>query len=48
MFHNGSTYDYHYVIEKLAEEVKGNFECLEENTGRYSASWKRKWWKNHI
>ena len=38
VFHNGSTYDYHYVIEKLAEEVKGNFECLEENTERYSAS----------
>ena len=35
MFHNGSTYDYHFVIKKLAEEVKGEFECLGENTEKY-------------
>ena len=31
IFHNGSTYDYHFVIKKL-EEFKGNFDCLGENT----------------
>ena len=27
VFHNGSIYDYHFVIKKLAEEFKGEFEC---------------------
>ena len=31
VFHNGSTYDYHFVIKNLAEEFKSDFECLEEN-----------------
>ena len=35
VFHNGSTYDYHFIIKKLAEEFKGEFECLEENTKKY-------------
>ena len=35
VFCNGSTYDYHFVIEKLAEEFKGDFECLGENTEKY-------------
>ena len=33
--HNGSRYDYHLVIKKLAEEFKGEFECLGENTEKY-------------
>ena len=32
MFHNGSTYDYHFIIKELVKEFKGNFECLGENT----------------
>ena len=32
VFHNGSTYDYHFVIKKLAEEFKSDFVCLGENT----------------
>ena len=32
MFHNGSTYDYHFIIKELAEEFEGEFECLGENT----------------
>ena len=32
VFHNGSTYDYHFIIKQLAREFKGNFECLGENT----------------
>ena len=35
VFYNGSTYDYHFIINKLAKEFKGNFECLGENTGNY-------------
>ena len=34
-FHIGSTQDYHFVIKKLAEESKGEFECLGENTEKY-------------
>ena len=35
MFHNGSTYDYHFIIKELAKEFNGNFECLGENTEKY-------------
>ena len=35
MFHNGSTYDYHFIIKNLAEEFEGAFECLSENTEKY-------------
>ena len=35
VFHNGSTYDYYFVIKKLAEEFKGEFECLRENIEKY-------------
>ena len=32
VFHNGSTYDYHFIIKELVKEFDGNFECLGENT----------------
>ena len=35
VFHNGSTYDYHFIIIKLAKEFDGHFECLGENTEKY-------------
>ena len=35
VFHKGSNYDYHFIIKELAEEFKGHFECLRENTGKY-------------
>ena len=35
VFHNGSTYDYPFIIKKLAKEFKGNFECSGENTEKY-------------
>ena len=35
MFHNGSTYDYHFIIRELVKEFEGNFECLGENTEKY-------------
>ena len=28
VFHNGSTYAYHFIIKELAEEFEGQFECL--------------------
>ena len=34
-FHNGSTYDYHFIIKELAEEFEEKFECLGENTKKY-------------
>ena len=35
VFHNGSTYDYHFIIKELAEEFAGEFECSGENTEKY-------------
>ena len=35
MFHNGSIYDYHFIIKELVKELDGNFECLGENTEKY-------------
>ena len=33
--HNGSVYDYHFLIKELAEDVKGEFECLGEKKEKY-------------
>ena len=35
VFHNGSVYDYHFIIKELAKEFDGQFECLGENTEKY-------------
>ena len=35
VFHNGFTYDYHFIIKELVKEFEGNFECLGENTEKY-------------
>ena len=35
VFHNGSTYDYHFIIKELVKEFDGNFECFGENTEKY-------------
>ena len=32
VFHNGSTYDHHFIIKRLAREFRGYFHCLGENT----------------
>ena len=34
VFHNGSNYDYHFIIKELANEFKGQLECLWEYTER--------------
>ena len=35
VFHNGSSYDYHFIIKELLKEFDGNFESLGENTEKY-------------
>ena len=45
VFHNGSTYDYQFIIKELVKEFEGNFECLGENTEKciiFSVSLKKK------
>ena len=35
VFHNGSNYDYHFIIKELAEEFAGKFIFLGESTEKY-------------
>ena len=35
VFHNGSIYNYHFIIKELVKEFEGNFDCLGENTEKY-------------
>ena len=35
VFHNGSTYDYHFILKQLAKEFEGQFKCLGENKEKY-------------
>ena len=35
IFHNGSNYDYHFIIKGLAKEFEGDCECLGENKEKY-------------
>ena len=35
VFHNGSNYNYQFIIKELANEFEGKFESLGENTGKY-------------
>ena len=35
VFHNGSIYNYHFIIRELVKEFDSNFECLGENTEKY-------------
>ena len=35
VFHYGSVYDHHFIIERLAIEFKGKFDCLGESTEKY-------------
>ena len=30
VFHNGSNYDYHFIIKELEKEFEGEFNCLGE------------------
>ena len=35
VFHNGSSYDKHFVIKQLAKDFNGYFGCIVENTEKY-------------
>ena len=35
VFHNGSNYDYHFIIKDLAKESEEQFVCLGENAKKY-------------
>ena len=35
VFHNGSTYDYYFIVNQLAKEFNDQVECLGENTEKY-------------
>ena len=35
VFHNGSNYDYHFIIKQLVEEFKTQFTCLGKKTEKY-------------
>ena len=35
VFHNGSNYDYHFIIKELRNEFEGQFDCLGENIEKY-------------
>ena len=35
VFHNGSTFYYHFIIKELVKKFEGNFDCLGENTEKY-------------
>ena len=35
VIHNGSNYDYRFIIKELAWEFKKQFICLGENSGKY-------------
>ena len=35
VFHNGSNYDYHFIMNKLVEESKNQFTCLGEKLKKY-------------
>ena len=35
LFHNGSNYDYNFIIKELANEFERKFECIGENTKKY-------------
>ena len=34
-FSNGSNYDYHFIIKKIANECEGQSECFGENIEKY-------------
>ena len=37
VFHNGSNYDYHFIMKELPEKFKKQFTCPGENTKKYIA-----------
>ena len=49
VFHNGSDYNYHFIIKETANWFAGKFECLGKNTEKskkFSAPMEKKNYKN--
>ena len=38
VFHNGSNYDYHFIIKELANQFEGQFGCLGKNKRKLQKS----------
>ena len=38
-FHNGSNYDFRFIIKKLTNEFDGQFECFGENCEKHKNIW---------
>ena len=36
VFHNGSNYDYHFIIKKLGEYFRKQFTCLRKSNEKYA------------
>ena len=36
-YHNGSKYDYHFIMKELANEFEGPFECIGESNAIYKS-----------
>ena len=45
-FHNGSNYDYHFIIKELEKEFEKQFTCLWEKTLRKNMRKNEKKYKN--
>ena len=37
VFHNGSKYNYHFMMKELANELEGPIECIGENSKIYKS-----------
>ena len=37
VFHNGSNYDYHFIIKELANKFGGKFQCVGENMEKHKS-----------
>ena len=46
VFHNGSNYDYHFIIIELAEEFKKQFTCLGEKYITFTVPIRKRSYKN--
>ena len=43
VFHNDSSYDYHFIIKELVEEFARQFKCLKEIHHFFNSNWEKTW-----
>ena len=41
VFHNGSNYDYHFIVKELANAFERQFECIGEKKDKYKIGFKK-------